>query len=74
MTTLQGDESEDEERLFGLRKVDGEGSADEDDAFPLSAGEDGEDSANEGEPPPPRGASPQRGEGRRPHPKGQPCH
>ena len=41
VTILQGDESEDEERLFGLREVDGEGSADEDDAFPSSAGEDG---------------------------------
>ena len=55
MTTLQGDESEDEARLFGLREVDGEGSAEEDDAFPSSAGKDGKDSADEGEPPPPEG-------------------
>ena len=53
VTTLQGDESEDEARLFGLREVDGEGSAEEDGAFPSSAGKDGKDSADEGVPPPP---------------------
>ena len=53
VNTLQEDESEDEEWLFGLRKVGGEESAEEDNAFPSSADEDSKESTDEGGPPPP---------------------
>ena len=51
MNTLQEDESEDEEWLFGLREMGGEESAEEDNAFTSSAGEDSEGSTDEGAPP-----------------------
>ena len=52
MNTLQEDESEDEEGLFGLREMGGEESAEEDNAFPASTDQDSEESTDEGEPPP----------------------
>ena len=58
MNTLQEDESEDEEWLFGLREMGGEESAEEDNAFPWSADEDSEESTEEGEPTSPRGIPP----------------
>ena len=53
MNTLQEGESEDEEWLFGLSEMGGEESAEEDNAFPLSADENSEESTDEGEPPSP---------------------
>ena len=48
VNTLQEDESEEEERLFGLREMGGGESAEEDNAFLSSADEDSEESTDEG--------------------------
>ena len=58
VNTLQEDESEEEEWLFGLREMGGGESAEEDNTFLSSADKDSEESTDEGGPPSARGIPP----------------